>query len=394
MISANLFHTFKWIKINLFSSKLNTILTLISLLFIFYFLTTLLSFVFFSAEWKVIDTNLRLLLIGPFPENEEWRIWASVYWITALSGFSFAHYGSISRKILLYSFLSIFLLMLLIEPMSNVNLFILSILSIIFFIVGYLFHSIIKIKSIYKNKMVLIGWAITLPLVVLFLKIFGGVETTKWGGYFLNIMLAWTGIIFGFIFGLLLAIGRASSLVVIKYSCTVYIEVIRAAPLVAWLFFAYLVIPDLLPDIFANKVDIALRVVIVLSGFTAAYIAEIIRGGLQSVHFGQIEAAKALGMNAYQSTSLIILPQAIRAVIPALVSQFIALWKDTTLLLAAGLAFRELLGSGKAALSQLEFIGKYSEVYLFVALLFWIVSFSMSRFSLNFEKKLGLNKGD
>ena len=133
---------------------------------------------------------------------------------------------------------------------------------------------------------------------------------------------------------------------------------------------------------------------IVLSGFTAAYIAEIIRGGLQSVHFGQIEAAKALGMNAYQSTSLIILPQAIRAVIPALVSQFIALWKDTTLLLAAGLAFRELLGSGKAALSQLEFIGKYSEVYLFVALLFWIVSFSMSRFSLNFEKKLGLNKGD
>jgi general L-amino acid transport system permease protein len=178
----------------------------------------------------------------------------------------------------------------------------------------------------------------------------------------------------------------------VKYSCTFYIEVIRAAPLVAWLFFAYLVIPDLLPDIFANKVDIALRVMIVLSAFTAAYIAEIIRGGLQSVAIGQIEASKALGMNGYQTTSLIVLPQAIRAVIPALVSQFIALWKDTTLILAAGLAFRELLGSGKSALAQFEFIGQYNEIYMFVGLLFWIVSFSMSRLSFSIEKNLGLNQ--
>ena len=232
------------------------------------------------------------------------------------------------------------------------------------------------------------------PEDVIFLKIFGGVETTKWGGYFLNIMLAWVGIIFGFLVGLILAIGRASSLPAIKYSCTFYIEVIRAAPLVAWLFFAYLVIPDLLPGFFAGKVDIALRVMIVLSAFTAAYIAEIIRGGLQSVPIGQVEASKALGMNTYQTTSLIVLPQAIRAVIPALVSQFIALWKDTTLILAAGLAFRELLGSGKSALAQFEFIGRYNEIYLFIGLMFWIVSFGMSRLSYNFEKDLGLNRED
>ncbi len=382
-----------WLIANLFSSKLNILLSIFALFFTYFFVYSLLDFIFVAAQWKVIDVNLRLLLLGPFPRDAEWRIWTSIYWVAFMSGASYKHLSSFHPKHLMNLIPIILFILFLINPFENLLITLLTGISVIFFMIGYYLISS-KLLKWNMNTLVIFGWAITLPLIVIFLKIFDGVETTKWGGYFLNIMLAWVGIIFGFLVGLILAIGRASSLPAIKYSCTFYIEVIRAAPLVAWLFFAYLVIPDLLPEFFAGKVDIALRVMIVLSAFTAAYIAEIIRGGLQSVSIGQVEASKALGMSAYQTTALIVLPQAIRAVIPALVSQFIALWKDTTLILAAGLAFRELLGSGKSALAQLEFIGRYNEIYMFIGLLFWIVSFGMSRLSYNFEKDLGLNQED
>tara|TARA_Y100000817_G_C16844944_1_gene539648 strand:+ start:222 stop:1400 length:1179 start_codon:yes stop_codon:yes gene_type:complete len=382
-----------WLIENLFSSKLNIALSIFSIIFTYYFIASLLNFIFISADWKVVDVNLRLMLLGPFPKDAEWRIWASIFWVTFMSGLSYKHLSAFHPKHLMNLSPLILFILFLIDPIKNIIITLLTLVSFILFVAGYHFPYE-RIPKFSKSAFILFGWAITLPLIVIFLKIFGGVETTKWGGYFLNIMLAWVGIIFGFLVGLILAIGRASSLPAVKYSCTFYIEVIRAAPLVAWLFFAYLVIPDLLPGFFAGKVDIALRVMIVLSAFTAAYIAEIIRGGLQSVPIGQVEASKALGMNTYQTTSLIVLPQAIRAVIPALVSQFIALWKDTTLILAAGLAFRELLGSGKSALAQFEFIGRYNEIYLFIGLMFWIVSFGMSRLSYNFEKDLGLNRED
>ena len=380
-----------WLIKNLFSSKLNILLSFFAMSLTIYFAWSLAIFVFISADWKVVDVNLRLLLLGPFPKEAEWRIWVSIFWVSFMTGLTYKNLSTFQTKHLLNISPLILFILFLINPVNNIMITLLLALSIVCLFFGYNLPTI-HIFKLNRNTLNIIGWAITLPLIVVFLKIFGGVETTKWGGYFLNIMLAWVGIIFGFIFGLIFAIGRASSLPVVRYSCTFYIEVIRAAPLVAWLFFAYLVIPDLLPDIFANKVDIALRVMIVLSAFTAAYIAEIIRGGLQSVAIGQIEASKALGMNGYQTTSLIVLPQAIRAVIPALVSQFIALWKDTTLILAAGLAFRELLGSGKSALAQFEFIGQYNEIYMFIGLLFWIVSFSMSRLSFSIEKDLGLNQ--
>ena len=386
-----LFQSKVWLIENLFSSKLNIALSTFSIIFAYYFIASFINFVFISADWKVVDVNLRLLLLGPFPKDAEWRIWASIFWVAFMSGLSYRHLSEFHLKHIINATPLILFVLFLINPIENIIITLLTFISLVLFIAGYHFPYK-QIPKFSKNSFILFGWAITLPLIVVFLKIFGGVETTKWGGYFLNIMLAWVGIIFGFILGLFLAIGRASSLPAIKYTCTFYIEVIRAAPLVAWLFFAYLVIPDLLPDLFANKVDIALRVMIVLSAFTGAYIAEIIRGGLQSVPTGQIEASNALGMNAYQTTLLIVLPQAIRAVIPALVSQFIALWKDTTLILAAGLAFRELLGSGKSALAQFEFIGRYNEIYLFIGLMFWIVSFGMSRLSYNFEKDLGLSQ--
>ena len=139
-----------------------------------------------------------------------------------------------------------------------------------------------------------------------------------------------------------------------------------------------------------DQLDIVIRAMIVLAGFTAAYVAEIVRGGLQSLAPGQREAASALGLNQFQIATLIVLPQALRAVIPALVSQFISLWKDTTLVFALGLT--ELLDAGSAAYSQFEFIGRQTEVLLFVGLLFWSISFSMSRISQRIETSLGIGQ--
>ncbi|MCH8222843.1 MAG: ABC transporter permease subunit [Chloroflexi bacterium] len=129
---------------------------------------------------------------------------------------------------------------------------------------------------------------------------------------------------------------------------------------------------------------------IIISLFTGAYVAEIVRGGLQSVDRGQVEAAHALGLSTFNVTVFIVLPQAIRAVIPALVSQMIALWKDTTLF--SVLSFTDALGGAQAAIAQPDFIGRQKEVLLFIALLFWSVSFGMSRLSQRFERTLGIGE--
>jgi general L-amino acid transport system permease protein len=187
----------------------------------------------------------------------------------------------------------------------------------------------------------------------------------------------------------LLALGRASSYPAIKVVCTAWIEFVRGAPLVAWLFFGWFVLPHFLPGVLGlNDADLIVRVMIILALFTGAYIAEIVRGGLQSVPRGQVEAAGALGMGTFNVTLFIVLPQALRAVIPALVSQFITLWKDTTLV--SILPVIEALSAGEVALAQSEFFGRQQEVLLFIAFLFWVVAMGMSRLSYRLERNLGI----
>ena len=229
------------------------------------------------------------------------------------------------------------------------------------------------------------------PHRLLMLAVADGVRTTLWGGLLLNVMLATVGISAGFPIGVMLALGRTSSFPVIRIPATIYIEIVRAGPLIAWLFLARFVLPDFMPSVMGlDELDIVIRAMVVLAGFTGAYIAEIIRGGLQGLDRGQVEAASALGLNNFQITTRIVLPQALRAVIPALVSQFISLWKDTTLVF--GLSLLELLSTGRAALAQTEFIGTQTEVYLFVAFVFWAIAFTMSRLSVRLETQLGLGK--
>jgi general L-amino acid transport system permease protein len=210
------------------------------------------------------------------------------------------------------------------------------------------------------------------------------VDVNVWNGLVLTLLVAISGIVFSFPLGILLALGRQSDLPVIKIFCILYIEVVRGLPLIGILFMAQVMLPLFLPA--GLEIDRVLRAIAAFILFSAAYLAENVRGGLQSIPKGQAEAARALGLNIPQAIALIILPQALKASIPAIVGQFIGLFKDTSLVAIVGLL--DLMGVARTVLSQPEFIGRYSEVYLFVAAIYWVFCFSLSQFSQNLEKKL------
>jgi general L-amino acid transport system permease protein len=187
----------------------------------------------------------------------------------------------------------------------------------------------------------------------------------------------------------LLALGRQSSLPVVKVFCTLFIELVRGVPLVTILFMFSLILPLFLPE--NVRIDRVLRAMLAMTFFAAAYMAENVRGGLQSIPKGQIEAAKAVGLSGFHTMLLIVLPQALRAVIPAIVGQFIALFMDTTLAIIVGLV--ELLAVGKAVLnSNVQWLLLDKEVYVFIAVVFWVFTFSMSYASRRLERSLGVGE--
>ena len=242
------------------------------------------------------------------------------------------------------------------------------------------------------SRILLLSWLIFLPTLFFILILFGGPKVTLWGGFFVNLILAVIAILAGFPLGVFLALGRASSYQVIKLVSIIFIETFRGAPLIAWLFFAWFVLPNFLPNLFSlNDINLVIRAMIVLSLFSSAYIAEVIRGGLQSIPKGQKEAATALGLNSIQELLFIVLPQALRVVIPAIVSTFIAIFKDTSLVFILGIT--DLLRIGRLIPEQQqEFYGKSIETLLVVALLFWVVSIVLSQVSRSIEERLNVSK--
>ncbi|MGB7339502.1 MAG: amino acid ABC transporter permease, partial [Phototrophicaceae bacterium] len=199
-------------------------------------------------------------------------------------------------------------------------------------------------------------------------------DPRAWGGLLLTFMLTIYGIIIAFPIGLALALGRRSDLPLIKYLCTAYIELVRGSPFITVLFFMQLFIPLINSDF--NQIPGSYRAIAATIAFSAAYLAENVRGGLQSLPPGQSEAAKALGLNPWQAVTLITMPQALRAVIPALVGQFISLFKDTSLVTIVGLI--DLVGFVNAMVVQAEFIGTRLEGLLFISILYFVVSYMMS----------------
>ena len=205
----------------------------------------------------------------------------------------------------------------------------------------------------------------------------------------LNILLATTGIVFSFPLGVALALGRRSNLPVVKLLCVVFIEVMRGMPLITLLFMSQVLVPLAFPENFPLNSVTRAAIVIVL--FTAAYMAENVRGGLQALHPGQAQASRALGLAAWQTTLFISLPQAIRNVIPALANQFIALFKDTSLVYI--IAMLDIVQIGRAFIQgNTEYLLHARELFIFIAVVFWVFTYAMSYFSKRLEAHLGVGR--
>ncbi|MDQ3233101.1 MAG: amino acid ABC transporter permease [Pseudobdellovibrionaceae bacterium] len=240
------------------------------------------------------------------------------------------------------------------------------------------------------------GRKLTLPILLVLLPVsswfilrggFWGlplVETSRWGGLMLTLLISAIGISLSLPLGILLALGRRSSLPLLRLLTVTFIELWRGVPLITVLFMASVMLPFLLPP--GVEFDKLLRCLVGVVLFTSAYMAEVVRAGLQAVPKGQHEAASALGFGYWQSTALVVLPQALRLVIPGIVNTFISLFKDTSLVLIIGMF--DLLGMVQAASTDPEWMGFAMEGYVFAGLVFWLFCFSMSRTSMRLEKRL------
>lgn len=381
-----------WIKENLFSSWYNTLLTVIALGILFFLLKSILTWAFTEAKWEVIPANLQLFAIGAYPIAEVWRVWIVLYTVCALAGLSGGIWGGLTLRFavsiggcgIVCAFLSM--------GISTLGWATRGwILGGVALLAALLFLGTRSVSVFPKiRRWVLVGWILSFPWTLIMLRGFGenAVLTTNWGGLLLTLILAAVGICFCFPLGVLLALGRRSTLPAVKWVSTAYIEIVRGVPLITILFMAQVVIPIFMPD--NIRLDKVLRAMLGITLFSAAYMAENVRGGLQSIPRGQYEAAQAVGLNYPLTMLFIVLPQALRSVIPAIVGQFIALFKDTSLVTIVGLL--DLLGIAKTVIANPDWLGLQAEVYIFVAAIYFVFSYSMSYASQRIEEALGVGK--
>ena len=377
---------FLWLKKNLFSTWYNAILTILSLLLLYWIVSSLIDWTFTEAQWSVLDANFRLFFTGLYPVKHLWRTWVTLGVITILSGFT---WGLLARKNILFSrkiiiFLGIvaFICVIIAFPAGIVSSLILLGMLLLLIVSAIIGH------RIGQKNFNIVTWLPLMWLVAFFINLWlllgvSSVRLDNLSGFILTVLIAVVSIVLCFPFGILLALGRQSKLPIIRWLSIAYIEIIRGIPLIGTLFMAQVMLPLILPP--DMRPD---RVVRAIAGFTiysSAYLAENIRGGLQSIPSGQTEAAKALGLNPIYTLGFIVLPQALRAVVPSIVGQFIALFKDTSLLAIVGLV--DLLGIAQKTLANPKFLGRYGEVYLFVAFIYWVCCYSMSLASRRLENK-------
>jgi general L-amino acid transport system permease protein len=340
-----------WARANLFSSWGNTILTLVALLAIAWYLPPFLKWAFLDAHWAAatgrdckvsegacwafIGEKWRFILFGRFPYAEHWR--PAIVCIVFVGLFL----ASCDRRL------------------WGRRLFVLW------------------FAGLALNALLMWGGVLGMTYV----------ETSLWNGLPLTLILAVVGMVFAFPLAILLALGRRSPMPAVRSICVGYIELIRGVPLITILFMSSVMLPLFLPP--GITIDKLLRAQIALILFSAAYLAEIIRGGLQAIPKGQYEAADALGIGYWRKIRLIILPQAIANVIPPLVNTFIGVFKDTSLVLIIGLF--DLLTTANTAITDPSWRGFSTEAYLFVAAIYWCFCFFMSKYSQFLEADL--NKG-
>jgi general L-amino acid transport system permease protein len=378
---------FGWMRKNLFYSWGSSLLTILTSLVIFWAARGLLVWIFTVANWRVVTTNLRLILLGQYPPDQAWRVWISLLLLSFLAGNSLAIWGRTERRIsLILAALPVLLAFL---PFGmDKRLWLLGLSAI-----GVLGWFLARGGGPALRRSVIIGWLLWLPVLFLLLRGYTPdegwlpiVTTNLWGGLLLTVLLTIIGIVFSFPLGVMLALGRRSELPIVRWFSIGYIELVRGVPLITILFMAQLMLPLFLG--FAP--DRVLRAMAGIVLFSAAYLAENVRGGLQAIPKGQFEAAQALGLSGLQTMVFIIMPQALRLIIPILVGQFIALFKDTALVSIVGLL--DLVGIARTVLAQPEFLGLQREVYAFISLLYWVLSYAMSYMSQRLEVALGVGE--
>lgn len=379
-----------WLRTNLFSPWYNAIITLALVLLVCLLAPPFWHWLVREAHWQAVLVNMRLFLIGLYPLEFAWRPLVLLAIIALLLGGSAACHAGLIRQ--LAQVLGAFLVVLTVFLPGNGRLLTGAVLAALALGVG------LRGWVLPGARLWQLGWLLSVPVALLLLH--GGrwlgmehVSTVQWGGVMLTLLLAAIGIVASFPLGLALALGRQSRLPVIRAFSIVYIEVIRGVPLVSILMLFALLLPLFLPSNFGRP-DTVLRVLVGLILFNAAYIAENVRGGLQAIPKGQYEAAMAMGLSWLQSMRYIILPQALRAVIPALVGQGISLFKDTSLATIVGVL--ELLGVAKSVIEQPEWKtipgGVVFEVFLWTALVYLVFNYTMSYASRRLERALGVGR--
>lgn len=384
-----------WAHKNLFSTWYNTLLTIFSLLLIYALLRSFLNWLFNVADWEVIQVNLRLLMVGQYPAEQVQRVWLCLYMLAANVGLSWGVWVRRRRAVGIILLLVPVLISLTpalsgpsVSGSARLNLLLLDSIGLVAYLIGRL--GVRRLRRVAVSL-----WVLYFPLVLLIIRglkisenMLTLVPSTLWGGLLLTFLLTIVGISFSFPLGILLALGRRSSLPAIRWASITYIEVIRGVPLVTILFMASTMVPLFFPP--GTRPDPVLRAMVGITLFTAAYLAENVRGGLQAIPRGQFEAAHALGLSGFQTMTFIILPQALRLVIPVLMGLFIALFKDTSLVATIGLL--ELLGISRSILAQPQYVSYQKEVYLFITMIYWVFCYFMSYVSQRLEISLGVGE--
>jgi general L-amino acid transport system permease protein len=340
-----------WFKENLFNGIFNSVLTLIILTVILKFLPPFIQWAFFKASWftnpdvckqcegacwSVVFKNLRFIIFGFYPHDIHWRPFAAMMILFLLLFFSS--------------------------------------------------------KRRFWTKKLAYAWPVGLVAMGALMK--GGilglapVDSMKWGGLPLTLLLSIFGLTSAYPLGVILALGRVSKMPLIRLMSVAYIELIRGVPLISLLFMSSIIFPLFLPE--GITINNILRAQVAIILFTAAYVAEVVRGGLQAMPKGQFEAADAIGLNYAQTMRLIILPQALKIVIPPTVSVLISAFKDTSLVVI--IALFDFLMTAKNVILNPEWMGFSTEMYLFVSLIYFLGCFSMSNFSRKLERELDTDK--
>ena len=338
---------------NVNSSTFNAALTLLIIFILIKYTPPLLNWLFFDADfagsskddctsggacWVFVKVWFKRFMYGMYPNPEQWRINTAFFILFTLVGAAFFVPQKFKKYIILF--------LLFIYPFIGIKL-----------ISGGIFG---------------LKW----------------IETGAWGGLSLTLIVSAFALILCFPIGMFLALGRRSELPVIRYSSIGFIEIWRGVPLITVLFMSAVMFPMFLPD--GTYMDKLMRVIIAITLFEAAYMAEVIRGGLQALSRGQYDAAKSLGMGYWRMHLLVILPQALKLVIPGIANTFLALVKDTPLIFVVGLL--ELAGMIGLAKTNPKWLGMAIEGYVFAGLVFWVICYAMSRYSQRLEIRLSTER--